>query len=117
MGCYGIGISRLVGILVENSVSDYGCIAPFKETIVSIGNDSEVLELSSKIFESSKECIWDDRDASYGQKCAEADLIGSPIQFHIGKKELESNKVIIKKNGIKQEISVEEMYNLYLQDK
>lgn len=112
MGCYGIGISRLAAILFENHIHDLGVCAPFKYTLITIGQDEKVMQTAHEMFAKLNEVIWDDRDASYGIKCAEADLIGSNMQIHIGKKELENNKVIIKQNGIKQEIALDNLYAL-----
>jgi len=135
MGCYGIGVSRLVAILFENAhnscssldssnantaadkneattnLNDLGICAPFAKTLVTIGQDSKCNELAEKIFSDSREIIWDDRDCSYGIKCAEADLLGSRIQIHIGAKELEQGQITIKERGQKIQYPIAEAMN------
>lgn len=100
MGCYGIGISRIVGLMFEKQ--DLGVIAPFAKTLITISEDKKSKEIATKIFDKYEDIIWDDRyNVSVGSKYAEADLIGSPMQIIIGPQELETNEVIIKKNGNK----------------
>lgn len=112
MGCYGIGVSRLIALVFEKHSFDLGALSPFKYTILNINQNENVIEAANKFFQECNEVIWDDRDVSYGIKCAEADLIGSPIQIHIGSKELENNQVIIKRNGKKECYSIEEAMNI-----
>jgi prolyl-tRNA synthetase len=95
--------------MFENNEHDLGCVAPFETTLLTINGAGQ--ELCEKIFETSKDIIWDDRDVSYGIKCVEADLIGSPMQIHIGQKELESGALIIKKQGVKETVSIETFFN------
>jgi len=123
MGCYGIGVSRLIAILFENHEHDLTVCAPFEKTIITIGQDNECSEIANKIFENTNTCatsnannqcediIWDDRDVSYGIKCAEADLIGSPLQIHIGQKELAEGKIMLKEKGQKSTYTLEEVFN------
>lgn len=110
MGCYGIGVSRLIGVIFENNIHDLGVLAPFKYTIVTMQNDDRCNELAQKIMDFVDEAIWDDRDISCGVKFAEADLIGSPLQIRIGLKELEKNEVQIKQNGEVRTVDVAEMF-------
>lgn len=105
MGCYGIGVSRIVGLMFEKE--NLGVIAPFDVTLISIGNNEKCNEISNKIFEKYEDIIWDDREKiSAGSKFAEADLIGSPLQIIVAPQELENDQVIIKKNGIKETVSL-----------
>lgn len=112
MGCYGIGVSRLVGLMFElahsnctdseNCFKDLGLVAPFKYTLISLQMDNpEVIEFSNKVFELLHEVIWDDREVSSGVKFAEADLLGSPIQIHIGATDLANKQVTLKIRGEK----------------
>ncbi len=112
MGCYGIGVSRLVAILFENHIEDLGVCAPFEKTLITIGQDESSIELAQKIFDNTQEIIWDDRDVSYGIKCAEADLLGSQMQIHIGKKEIDNGQIIIKEKGEKKNYTIEEAINI-----
>lgn len=111
MGCYGIGVTRLIAIIFENSMHDLGICAPFENSIITIGQDSAVNEVANKIYNQLKEVIWDNTDSSYGIKCAQADLIGSKTQIHIGKKDLDNNQITLKENGMKTTITIEEAFN------
>lgn len=96
MGCYGIGISRAMGILVETFHDDRGIIwpeavAPYQAHLISlnskfqISNDKQNInraeEIYSKLQEAGIEVLWDDRDESPGVKFADADLIGLPVRL------------------------------------
>ncbi|MCF0221440.1 MAG: proline--tRNA ligase, partial [Fibrobacter sp.] len=102
MGCYGIGIGRLMASVVENSHDDFGpiwpkSIAPFMVEIVPIGKEPELVELAEK-FEKELEAegidvLVDDRDERPGVKFKDADLWGSPVRIAIGKKGLANGEV------------------------
>jgi prolyl-tRNA synthetase len=107
MGCYGIGISRLMGVITEKFADDKGLvwpenIAPFKYHIVALP-DKENMVVAEKVYSAlgSDNCLMDDRDnASTGEKFADADLIGCPIQIVVSKKTLEKNSVeVISRTG------------------
>ncbi len=105
MGCYGIGISRLMGIVAEAMSDDKGlvwpgAIAPFDVHIVPVARsvDDEAytaaLELAEDIEAEGKTVLLDDRlDASVGFKLADADLIGCPVRLVVSPKTLEQNSV------------------------
>lgn len=115
MGSYGIAPSRTMGTIVEVLSDDKGivwpkAVAPFRVHIISIGQD----ELATKLYETlSKdiEVLLDDRDASAGEKFADADLIGIPTQIIIGKKSVESGKFEVKdrKSGDRSEMGETEL--------
>lgn len=96
MSSYGIGISRLVGAIIESSHDDKGIIwpesvAPFKVSIINLNiNDSKCNDLSLYIYNhlSSQgiDVLYDDTDERAGSKFATHDLIGSPWQVIIGPK-------------------------------
>jgi prolyl-tRNA synthetase len=102
MGCYGIGVGRLMASVVENSHDDFGpiwpkSIAPFQVEIVPIGKEAELVELAEK-FEKELEAagidvLVDDRDERPGVKFKDADLWGSPVRIAIGKKGLVNGEV------------------------
>lgn len=114
MGCYGIGISRLMGAIVEVSHDDNGIIwpksvAPFDVHLVHIedpGTEPWAKEAYEKLTKAGVGVLWDDRvDASAGEKFADADLIGIPIRLVVSKKvgkgkvewkERSSAKVVVK---------------------
>lgn len=110
MGCYGIGISRIVGLMFEKN--DLGPIAPFDKTLITLSKDEKVINIAQQIFNKYQDIIWDDRDnVSIGVKYAEADLIGSPTQIIVAPKELENNEIVIKQNNIKKTITLEDLFN------
>lgn len=102
MGCYGIGVGRLMASVIENSHDDYGPIwpkniAPFQVEIVSIGKDAPVLDAAEKLYnellQQGFEVLLDDRDERPGVKFKDADLWGIPVRIAISKKTLENEQV------------------------
>ncbi|PZT48555.1 proline--tRNA ligase [Helicobacter valdiviensis] len=95
MGCYGIGVSRLVATIIEQHHDEKGMIwskntAPFSiDLIVSNLKDATQMEFATKIYEKllslGIECIFDDRDERYGAKMADFELIGFPYALVVGK--------------------------------
>ncbi len=95
MGCYGIGISRLMGTIVEVHNDDNGIIwpeavSPFKVHLVHVEDPSTedfAKSVHDKLEEAGIEVLWDDREnVSAGQKFADADLIGIPTRLVVSKK-------------------------------
>ncbi len=90
MGCYGIGISRLMGVLVEKFHDEKGIIwpraaAPFPAHLLELGGAS-AKPLYEKLLARGIEVLYDDRDVSAGEKFADADLIGLPYRLVVGGK-------------------------------
>lgn len=90
MGCYGIGISRTMGVLVEKFHDEKGItwpksVAPFAVHLVELpgGNGKEIYE---KLTSTGIDVLWDDRDIPAGEKFADADLIGIPIRLVVSAK-------------------------------
>ena len=105
MGCYGIGINRIVASVIEAGNDKDGIvwpisIAPFEVIITPIGKDDEINSTAEKIYDeliaAGIECLWDDRDARGGVKFKDADLIGIPLRITIGKKSMAEGTVEIK---------------------
>lgn len=105
MGSYGIGLDRLMGIIVENNYDDYGIIwprsvAPYDIHLMFLGKDQPSIELTHKIYKDLRaagyDVLFDDRDLSPGVKFKDADLIGVPIRVSLGKKSLEKGGVEVK---------------------
>jgi prolyl-tRNA synthetase len=102
MGCYGVGVSRLVGAYAEifgteKSMKWPASVAPFKAHIIG-SDEPKSAELCKSIEELDKsETYYDDRKTSYGEKMAVADLIGAPTRVVLGKKEAEQS--IVQING------------------
>jgi prolyl-tRNA synthetase len=102
MGCYGIGVGRLMASVIEHSHDDFGpiwplSIAPFQVLIVQIAKDDAILQASEQLEKELEfkgiEVLVDDRDERPGVKFKDADLWGIPIRIAIGKKGLAENKV------------------------
>ena len=106
MGCYGIGINRIVASAIEAANDENGIIfpisiAPFEVIIVSVNqDDAEVVGAGEKIYNELKskgiEVLLDDRDERAGVKFKDADLIGIPVRITVGKKALQTGNVEIK---------------------
>jgi len=119
MGSYGIGVSRLVGGIIEASHDDDGIIwpesvAPFKVGLINlkVGDDEcdkACEDLYRQLQDAGIEVLLDDRDARAGAKFADMDLIGLPWQVVIGPKAVEVGVVEFKNraSGERQEISAE----------
>lgn len=118
MGCYGIGIGRVLASIVEQNNDEKGIIfpmtvAPFKVCVVpSNMKDEHIVETADKIYqtltESNIDTIYDDRDERLGVKFNDMDLIGIPIRITVGKK-LAENKVELKlrKEDTSKDVDVE----------
>jgi prolyl-tRNA synthetase len=118
-GSYGIGVSRLVGGIIEASHDDDGIIwpepvAPFKVGLINlkVGNDGcDTLceELYGTLSGAGVEVLYNDREDSPGAKFAEMDLIGLPWQLIVGPRGLKSGVVELKSraSGEREELSPE----------
>ena len=107
MGCYGIGVSRLVAAAIEQNNDDKGIIwpeamTPFEVNIVAIGFDKDekiakaATDLYSKLSSMGYEVMLDDRKDGYGIKMKDAELIGVPINVIIGKQYLQNGEIELK---------------------
>ena len=107
MGCYGIGVSRLVAAAIEQNNDDKGIIwpeamTPFEVNIIAIGFDKDEkiakasTDLYSKLSSMGYEVMLDDRKDGYGTKMKDAELIGVPINVIIGKQYLQNGEIELK---------------------
>ena len=108
MGCYGIGLPRLMGTIVEVHHDKKGIIwpksvAPFKVHLISLGKNKEAEKIYQGLVKNNIEVLLDDRDASPGEKFADADLIGIPWRAVVSEKSLKSGGVEVKKRDEKKE--------------
>lgn len=122
MGSYGIGITRLVGVLVEKFADEKGmvwpvAVAPFKVHLVGLNSDdAEVKDFTDGIYLSLKEkgveVLYDDRDARAGEKFADSDLIGIPYRVVVSRKTKEEGKfeVVTRATGEVRHLTEEELY-------
>ncbi len=110
MGCYGIGVSRVVAAAIEQGHDSDGilwpvALAPFQVSIVVIDelDDARVRpavdKLVGELEAAGIEVLEDDRDAKPGVKFKDADLIGIPFRFVVSKKMLDANTVEFKRRG------------------
>ncbi|MEQ8378513.1 proline--tRNA ligase [Parvibaculum sp.] len=119
MGSYGIGVSRLVGGIIEASHDDAGIIwpdavAPFKVGLVNLKSgdaetDTACATLYDKLQEAGVTVLYDDTDERAGAKFSTMDLIGLPWQLVVGPRGLKSGVVELKRRatGEKEELSPE----------
>lgn len=101
MGSYGIGPTRLLGTIVEVLADERGlvwpkAIAPFQIHLLSLGADEKATEIYETLTRDGIEVLYDDRDASAGEKFADSDLLGIPYRVVIGKRSLESGTAELK---------------------
>ena len=107
MGCYGIGLGRLMGAIVEVLSDDNGIIwpesiAPFAVHLLILGDDPEVFKEANKVYESlvknNIEVLFDDRkEISAGEKFADSDLLGIPFRAVVSSRSLKEGGIEIKK--------------------
>jgi len=107
MGCYGIGVGRLMGTIVETFHDDLGMIwpeavAPFKVHLLSLGQNDEAEKIYNDLNKTRIEVLYDDREISAGEKFADADLIGLPYRLVVSDKSLKAGGVELKKRTAKQ---------------
>lgn len=102
MGCYGIGLGRLMGTVVEVHHDDKGIIwpkevAPFQVHLLSLKKNEEAEKIYHSLQEKNIEVLYDDRDISAGEKFADADLIGIPWRIVVSEKSLKEGGVEVKR--------------------
>ncbi len=119
MGSYGIGVSRLVGAIIEASHDDAGIIwpdsvAPFDVGLVNLrpgdaACDKAALDLYEKLQKAGRSVLYDDRTESPGAKFATMDLIGLPWQATVGPRGIAKGVIEVKrrKGGQKEELSAD----------
>lgn len=128
MGCYGIGVSRVVGALIETYHDEKGikwpaCVAPFIVGIVNLRMDDAhthrvAEEIYAKLNAAAISVLYDDRDERSGTKFADMDLIGCPWQIIVGPRDAKEGKIEIKDrhSDERQSLSIHELVP-FLQEK
>ena len=106
MGCYGIGLERLLAAVVQANHDDHGIVwppsvAPYDVHIVAIGANREDVSgalqgLEAALSEAGLSCLSDDRDERPGVKFNDADLIGAPLRITLGPRGLRDGEVELK---------------------
>ncbi len=120
MGCYGIGITRIVAAAIEQNHDENGIIwpasiAPYHLSFVAITKTDEYKEIANEIYQellsSNLEVMFDDRKAGPGFKFKDADLIGLPVQLVLGERDFKNDQMLeirIRKTGEKIKVTREE---------
>ena len=115
MGCYGIGLGRLMGTIVEIYHDEKGIIwpkevAPYQVHLISISSTrpGNVQDRAEKLYQNLQkegiEVLYDDRrDKSAGEKFADCDLIGIPVRIVVSERTLSKNSVEVKKRSEKKQ--------------
>jgi prolyl-tRNA synthetase len=104
MGCYGIGVTRIVAAAIEQNHDERGIIwpepiAPFQVVLVSVGaqRSARVREIADRLYAEllavGIEVLYDDRDARPGVKFADAELLGIPHRVVVGERGVEAGKL------------------------
>ena len=103
MGSYGIGPARIVAAAIEQFHDEQGIawprsVAPFDVELVTLGKEGEeARELADRLYgelrDAGLDVLYDDRDASAGEKFADAELLGCPLRLTVGKRSLEAGEV------------------------
>ena len=121
MGCYGIGVSRLIAAIIEQNNDENGIIwpkevAPYLVHLVCLDMKKDVQKetaekIYNKLLEEKVEVLYDDRIERPGVKFNDADLIGLPIQIIVGRKADEGIiEIKVRKTGEREEILIENLY-------
>ncbi len=108
-GCYGIGVSRTMGVLAEIFSDDNGLmwpqsVAPFQVHLLALGEKNEVKEEAERVYEmlnkENIEVLFDDRDGiNNGEKFADADLLGMPYRLVISERNMKEGVIEVKKRN------------------
>jgi prolyl-tRNA synthetase len=128
LGSYGIGVTRLMGTIVEIFADEKGIvwpesIAPFKIHLVNaMPNDAEAVAYADELYEimsaRGASVLYDDRDARAGEKFADSDLLGIPYRIIIGKEALAGNglEVVVRSSGEVSRYTREELIQEFADD-
>ena len=125
MGCYGIGVSRIVAASIEQNNDDKGivwpaAIAPFDVNIIPIGyeKNKEIEDASNKLYQEllndGYDVLLDDRKAGFGSKFKDSELIGTPINIILGNKFLDNGSVELRtRDGQESTSNIEDLKLLF----
>lgn len=107
MGCYGMGVGRIMGSIVEASNDANGiiwpvAIAPFQIHLISLDEDSSAQKIYRDLQADGYEVLYDDRPESAGKKFIDADLIGAPVRIVVSHKTTQQSGVEVKQRKSKE---------------
>lgn len=117
LGSYGIGITRVMGVIAEKFSDDRGLVwseevAPAQIVVVRLGEEESVVAAADSLYENLQsagvEVLYDDRDARAGEKFADADLLGIPHRVVVSQKTLEQGKLEYKKRTAQESAMISE---------
>jgi prolyl-tRNA synthetase len=121
MGCYGIGVTRLLAVIAEQYLDADNLtlawptrVAPFQVSVIPAGKDSRIEEMASRIYEQllalGYRVLLDDRQVSFGVKMGDLDLIGSPVAVIVGRNAVENGQAELRDrlNGVEASATLEE---------
>lgn len=122
LASYGIGITRVMGVIAEKFSDDKGlvwpeAIAPAKVYLARLSDSDELVKKADELYDrlqsASVEVLYDDRDVRAGQKFADADLLGIPYRVVMSEKTLLANKYELKKrqSSDSQQVDLDELLN------
>ena len=125
MGCYGLGTTRLMGVIVEALADEKGMVwpgsvAPFSLHLVNaMPNDAEAVQYADELYDlltaRGVAVLYDDRDIRAGEKFADSDLIGIPSRVVVGKEALAGNslELVNRASGEVERYTREELFQRY----
>jgi prolyl-tRNA synthetase len=105
MGCYGIGLDRLLASVIEANHDERGIVwpasvAPFAVHLVALSPDrADVRRVYAELTDRGVDVLFDDRDESPGVKFADADLLGMPLRVTVSPRTLEKGSVELKRRA------------------
>lgn len=117
MGCYGIGISRVMGVIAEKFADDHGLVwpetvAPYKYYLIGIGDTG--MQKAAELYQGREdEILFDDRNTRPGEKFADADLMGMPYRIVVSEKTLTDGKAEVtnRQTGETKLVDIDAIFN------
>ena len=119
LASYGIGVTRLVGVLAEIFSDEKGLVwpenvAPFQVYLANVGDDPEVIDFSRKVYNEftarNIDVLWDDRSARPGEKFADAELLGIPWRAVISLKTDGKIELTSRMTGETETLAMDEIF-------
>ena len=119
LASYGIGVTRLVGVLAEIFSDEKGLVwpenvAPFQVYLANVGEDPEVIDFSRKVYDEftarNIDVLWDDRSARPGEKFADAELLGIPWRAVISPKTDGKIELTSRMTGETETLAMDEIF-------
>ena len=122
MGCYGIGVTRTLGILIEKNLDEFGLnfpqiIEPFNVGIANLDTPElyqKAQEIYQKLNSLGLKVLWQDKNDSLGAKIKDLKLLGCRKNIILGKNFLETGKIELETNKSKQELTLDELKSALL---